>query len=126
MKIKNKVSKNKDVFLIAIFVFLVLYVLSLFFVLYMGFINSLKTTHDSRYDQNFFGFPNPEYGWQWQNYGSELFDKFVIMREGVAHGMWSMLLTSILYSVLVSATGILNQAMVAYAVTKYNFIVKRS
>ena len=125
MKIKNKVLKNKDVFLIAIFVFLVLYVLSLCFVLYMGFINSLKTTHDSIYDKNFFGFPNPEYGWLWQNYASELFDKFVIMKEGVAHGMWSMLFTSILYSVLVSATGILNQAMVAYAVTKYNFKLKK-
>ena len=72
MKIKNKVSKNKDVFLIAIFVFLVLYVLSLFFVLYMGFINSLKTTHDSRYDQNFFGFPNPNHFFFCSSYGSSL------------------------------------------------------
>lgn len=125
MKRRNKISKNYDVFLIAIFVFLVIYVLSLFFVLYMGFINSLKTTHDSRYNQNFFGFPNPEYGWQWQNYGRELFNKFVILREGIPHSMGSMLITSVLYSVLVSATGILNQAMVAYAVTKYNFRLKK-
>lgn len=125
MEVKNKVSKKKDVFLIAIFVVLMIYVLSIIFVLYMGFINSLKTTHDSRYNKNFFGFPNAEYGWQWQNYGSELFSKFVIFREGVPHGMGGMLITSILYSVLVSATGILNQAMVAYAVTKYNFKLKK-
>ena len=125
MKKKNKVSNKMDVFLITIFIVLVVYVLSIIFVLYMGFINSLKTTSDSKYDGNFFGFPNAEYGWQWQNYGSELFNKFVIYRDGVPQGIGEMLITSILYSVLVSITGILNQVIVAYAVTKYNFRLKK-
>ena len=125
MKNKNRIANKKDLFLMIIFVVLVLYVASIIFVLYMGFINSLKTTGDSRYDGNFFGFPNAKYGWQWQNYGKELFSKFVILRSGTTHDMGGMLLTSFIYAVFVSITGILNQVVVAYAVTKYTFKLKK-
>lgn len=125
MNKKTKIKNKMDIFLWIIFIVLIVYVISIIAVLYLGFINSLKETKDSLYNGNFFGLPNPEFGWHWENYGTELFKKFVIRKEGVSHQMGEMLMTSLSYAILVSITGIMSQVIVAYAVTKYDFKLKK-
>lgn len=124
MKNKSSIKNKLDTFQIIVFTVVLIYVLSMIFVLYLGVLNSLKTYDDSIYYRNFFGFPQEEYGgWQWQNYGSELFNSFRVQISGSPQYFYmiDMLINSIIYSIAVSFATIVCQIMVAYAVSKYDF-----
>ena len=124
MKKKSAIKRKLDAFEIIIFTVVGLYVLSMIAVLYLGFLNSLKTYDDSIYYKNFFGLPREEYGgWLWNNYGLELFNSFRVQISGSPKYfyMGDMLIHSIVYAITVSFATIICQIMVAYAVSKYDF-----
>ncbi len=129
MKKNNSITmkqavKGMDVFLWILFSVVAIYVLSLLFIFYFGFINSVKDLDDFWQNKNYFGLPSSEYGWKFSNYIEMLreFEIQVTTAEGVGYvSVFGMLINSLLYSVLMSFCTIATQVMVAYAVAKYDF-----
>ncbi len=122
----KRAVKGMDVFLWVLFSIVAIYVLSMLFVLYFGFINSVKSITDFLRG-NLFGFPRSGvlYGWQFSNYSS-IFNEFYVQVKPLGEAprnvyLAEMLLNSLLYSVMMSFFTIASQVMVAYAVAKYDF-----
>ena len=124
----KKSIRNMDVFKWILFVTLSIYTLTMFFVLYFGFINSVKSTFDFN-RKNVFGFPRQDnilYGWRFSNY-VEMFSMFRVQAKPVGQMprdvyVMEMFVNSLFYSVSMSLFTIATQLMVAYAVAKYNFV----
>lgn len=121
---RNKISKKMDVFTIVVYALIILYVLSMLYLLLFGMMNSFK--HQFDFKENKFGLPSSKWGgWQFSNYG-ELFVKFIVpitSEEGGGRSVYieEMFLNTILYAGLMSIFTISTQVMVAYIVAKHNF-----
>lgn len=127
----KKSVRDMDVFKWILFITLTIYTLTMFFVLYFGFINSIKSSFDFL-GKNVFGFPRTDnevfYGWKFSNY-VEMFSMFRVQAKPVGQMprdvyVAEMFVNSLFYSVFMSLFTIGTQLMVAYAVAKYNFIGK--
>ncbi len=130
----KKSFKRMDAFKWILFSVVMIYVLSMIFVLYFGLVNSLKDDFDffgSLEDSgaNYFGLPRPSkggvlYGWRFSNF-VEMFSKFyvpIVTDAGPRDVfMAEMFLNSFVYSVMISLFTIGTQIMVAYAVAKFKF-----
>ncbi len=121
-----KAVKSMDVFLWILFSVVLLYILSMIFVLYFGFINSVKSITDF-FRGNLFGFPRQGvlYGWKFSNY-VDIFNDFYVQVKPLGQiprnvYLAEMLGNSLLYSIMMSIFTIATQVMVAYAVAKYDF-----
>lgn len=120
----KKSFKKLDALTWIMFVVVIVYVLSLLYVLGFGIVNSLKSSMDYRRG-NVFGLPRADYGWQFANFAT-VFKRF--RRQINPPGdmpryvyMPEMFLNSVWYAVIVSVFSIAVQVMVAYAVAKYRF-----
>lgn len=123
MKKSRKFFRKMDLFESILFFVVLVYTLSIIFVLYLGMLNSLKTYDDSVYYGNFFGLPDSRYGWQFKYYTTELFEKFRVQPLGQANYVYffDMMFNSLYYSVFMTFFTIATQIMVAYACAKFTF-----
>lgn len=122
----KKSVKSLDAFKTILFITLIVYVLSIIFVLYFGLVNSLKSEYDF-YRKNYFGLPREGalYGWKFSNY-IDMFTEFQVMVKPIGERprpayFLEMFGNSLLYSVGMSIFTIATQVMVAYACAKYTF-----
>ncbi len=125
----SKKFKDMDVFLWILFSVISVYVLSLLFVFYFGFINSIKSITDF-FRGNVFGVPREGilYGWKFSNY-IDIFTDFYVQVKPLGEAprniyLAEMLGNSLIYSIMMSLFTIGTQVMVAYAVAKYDFKLK--
>lgn len=124
----KKKFKQLDWFTWTLLAVIALYVLSLIFVLGFGLNNSIKYWMDFQRG-NIFGFPKKEYGWYFSNYVTVFEDfKLEVRATGTMPRnvyMPEMFLNTVVYSTVVSIFSIASQVIVAYAVAKYNFRLKK-
>lgn len=123
----KKSIRSMDLFKWVLFIVLALYTLSMIFVLYFGFINSIKSTFDFMRG-NIFGLPREGqlYGWKFSNY-IDMFSVFKVQSKPLGQMprdvyVGEMFVNSLFYTVLMSLFMIATQVMVAYAVAKYRFV----
>lgn len=138
MKKNRKLFRKMDIFETIVFLVVLVYVVSILFVLCFGFINSLKNHNDYlhlRYP-NVFGWPRAEVNGQkfggsflnlyFNNY-IEMFNTFPVeVSKGVGLGrryvtVMEMMWNSLVYAVSMSLIHILSQVMMAYLCAKYDF-----
>ena len=113
-----------DAFTIVLYALVTIYCLSMLYVLFFGFINSLKDATDYEWN-NPFAFPNSEFGWKFSNYVKVFKDFNVFTVGGKQVYLPSMFLNSFLYAGLMSLFCMATQVITAYAVAKYDFKGKR-
>jgi len=124
MKKSTKISRKMDTFQIILYVIVALYVASMIYLLFFGFINSLKYWVDFN-TGNVFGLPSSKYGWRFDNYKKTL-EMFYVQIKPLGQAprsvyTFEMLWNSLSYSVCMSLFCMATQVMTAYAVAKYNF-----
>jgi ABC-type glycerol-3-phosphate transport system permease component len=124
----NDMKRKMDLFETLMFIMVLLYTLSIIFVLYFGLLNSLKDFLDFE-TGNVFGLPRAEFGgWRFENY-IDVFNKCrssVIKSDGMYYVyIEEMFFNSFTYSVLSTLIGMASQIVVAYAVAKYDFKLKK-
>ena len=133
---KRKMLKKLDAFEIVCFVVIMIYVISIIYVLLFGLVNSLKDYRDY-YRGNVFGWPSGKYdkegsflGLQFVNYAQMFNDFYCRIKPigGAPRNVYplEMMFNSIVYSVAVSITTIASQVVVAYAVSKYSFKLRNT
>jgi ABC-type glycerol-3-phosphate transport system permease component len=121
-------KRKMDLFETIMFVTILLYSISIIFVLCFGLLNSLKDFLDFE-TGNVFGLPRKEFGgWRFSNY-IDVFNKCrtqVIRNDGMYYVyIEEMFLNSLIYSVLSTLFIMASQIVVAYTVAKYNFKLKK-
>lgn len=121
-------KRKMDWFEAILFSAILIYVLSIIFVLYFGFLTSIKHDLDFTGDKNIFGFPSAKWGWHFSNYLA-VFDKCrvpIILDNRTSYVyIEQMFLNSLVYSVITTVFAIASQLVVAYAVAKYDFKLKK-
>lgn len=121
-------KRKMDWFETILFIVIALYVLSIIFVLGFGLITSLKHDLDFSGDRNIFGLPSAKWGWQFINY-LYVFEKCkvpIILANSTSYVfIEEMFLNSLVYSVITTIFAIASQLVVAYAVAKYDFKLKK-
>ncbi len=127
-KIKSKIKWKMDVFETVMFIIVGVYVLSIVAVLFFGLLNSFKHFLDFE-GGNVFGLPSSEYGWKFSNY-LDVFSKCripIVLDDSSTRYVYieEMFLNSFIYSVSVTLFMMASQVMVAYAVAKYDFKLKK-
>lgn len=117
-----------DLFAVVLYSIVLLYVLSMIFILGFGLLNSVKYWVDYN-TGNIFGLPKQEYGWRFENY-VQTFNMFFVQIKPIGQAprniyMFEMFFNSLLYSVSTTAFMLITQVSTAYAVAKYNFRFKK-
>ena len=121
---KHKGLLKFDVFLTAFYILIVLYVLSMLFLLLFGVLNSVKDTVDFDIMNNIFGLPSKKRGWQFGNY-IRIFNEFKVSVKAQGEAprpvyIEEMFLNSLLYSALMSIFCIATQVMVSYTIARFD------
>lgn len=141
--------KRMDIFSWILYIVVVLWVVSMIYMLYFAVINSLKYFTDFKLNENIFGLPTPkgdgmakQWGWQWSNYINifrpvipgvtdqptkrELFNFFrapvnIVGQSQRYAYLYELFFNSILYAVAMTLCSIATEVMVAYTCAKYDF-----
>lgn len=119
-----KMKRKLDVFEITMFVIVFLYVASIIFLLGFGFLISVKSPTDTEVMGNIFGLPSKKYGWHFEHY-AEVFVNFAVQKQGKYIYIEEMLFNSLAYTITVTLFIIMTQVVVAYAVAKYTFKLRK-
>ncbi len=138
-KRKNKVKNSTDIVMIISLAIIFIYCLSMIYVLFWGFINSIKVQADmvgkgGLIAPNLFGFPRSggvgeiTFGWRFDNYikAFEMVKLNVVVngKPGTVN-LIRMMLNSLIYSISMSFFGLVTPLLVAYACGKYEFRFKK-
>lgn len=117
---KTKMSRKMDAFQVVLYVIVTIYCLSMIYVLFFGFLNSLKDATDYEWN-NPFGLPSKEFGWHFDNYAKVLSEFKVFTLGGNEVYLMQMFFNSLSYAVLMSLFCMATQIITAYAIAKYDF-----
>ena len=120
---KNKIKQTFDAFKIIVYSLILVYIVSMLYLLFFGALNSVKDWKDFNLG-NILGLPSKEFGWAFDNYVRVINEFYVEIRTKT--GIFpvyieEMFLNAFLYAVSMSLFSIATQVMTAYAVSKYNF-----
>lgn len=113
-------KKKINIFQIVIFIVLLLYTVSMFYVIFYAGITSLKPHRDFDVNQNYLGFPSQI---DFSNY-EIVFNNFYIddpIYPWVQIGFWEQLLYTILYAGVSCLLTALAPLLMAYACTKFRY-----
>lgn len=124
----RKFFRKMDVFETIMFIVVTIYVLSIIALFAVAILFSVKDFTDTNIYHNVFGWPSKDIGFQFQYY-IDIFTNFYIQTTSLGAVKYvyieELLFNSVLYTFLVTAFSIMTQVVVAYAVSKYEFKLKK-
>ena len=117
--------KNAGPLKIIAFLLIALYTAVLLYLLLWGLLTAFKDEWDFVVGKNIFGLPSKEFGWCFTNF-KDAYELFEVQIKGTNYASAIQQYgNSLLYAGGVTVVAVLSKLLVAYAVAKYNFFLKK-